>query len=258
MAHMTTDAAVLSKEAANFERIADELKSIVARVEATAADLDNHWQGAAARAAQSAIQRFHEAASAQINQLNDISNNIAIASARYSGTDDEHAGKLAAAMSMGGPDGANGREPSGSAVRPQSGGIHAVDFKQDGGPQPPSSPGTSPAHGAGPAGGGLPAPLQDYQRYLQGLAPLPTPRAPFNADQLKEQVKQQLEAGHDEYLKQLIADASSNKCTTHDVIRGLTEFGIADASALGGGLAAPWTGGVSLYLGLAAALASGG
>jgi hypothetical protein len=59
-------------------------------------------------------------------------------------------------------------------------------------------------------------------------------------------------------LKQLIADASSNKCTTHDVIRGLTEFGIADASALGGGLAAPSTGGVSLYLGLAAALASGG
>jgi uncharacterized protein YukE len=49
MAHMTTDAAVLSKEAANFERIADELKSIVARVEATAADLDDHWQGAAAR-----------------------------------------------------------------------------------------------------------------------------------------------------------------------------------------------------------------
>jgi WXG100 family type VII secretion target len=76
MAHMTTDAAVLSKEAANFERIADELKSIVARVEATAADLDNHWQGAAARAAQSAIQRFHEAASAQINQLNDISTTL--------------------------------------------------------------------------------------------------------------------------------------------------------------------------------------
>ena len=37
MAQMNTDAAVLAKEAANFERISGELKGVIAHVESTAA-----------------------------------------------------------------------------------------------------------------------------------------------------------------------------------------------------------------------------
>jgi uncharacterized protein YukE len=51
MAQMTTDAAILGRAAANFERIAEELKSAIAWVESTAAGLQSDWKGAAADAA---------------------------------------------------------------------------------------------------------------------------------------------------------------------------------------------------------------
>jgi len=91
---LQTDTGVLAKEAANFERIAGELKNAIARVEQTAADLDSHWQGAAAKAAQGAIIRFQQAAAAQVQQLNEISTNVQTASALYGTTDDERAGSL--------------------------------------------------------------------------------------------------------------------------------------------------------------------
>ncbi len=47
MAQMNTDAAVLAKEAANFERISGELKGVIAHVESVAGTLAGQWQGQA-------------------------------------------------------------------------------------------------------------------------------------------------------------------------------------------------------------------
>lgn len=104
-APLITDPAVLVKEAANFQRIADEIKAVITRVEQAATDLDNHWQGLAADAAKQALARYHEAATAQVQLLNEISTNLHTAAAKYTATDDEHSAQLASAMSygMGGP-----------------------------------------------------------------------------------------------------------------------------------------------------------
>ncbi len=56
MPQMNTDAAVLAKEASNFERISGELKSVIASVEATAGSLSGQWQGQAGIAAQTALE----------------------------------------------------------------------------------------------------------------------------------------------------------------------------------------------------------
>ena len=42
---MTTDPAVLSKEAGNFERISAELKGVISSVEGTAGALAGQWHG---------------------------------------------------------------------------------------------------------------------------------------------------------------------------------------------------------------------
>ena len=76
MAQMNTDAAVLAKEAANFERISGELKGVIAHVESTAGALAAQWHGQAGTAAQAALVRFQEAAARQVQELNDISANI--------------------------------------------------------------------------------------------------------------------------------------------------------------------------------------
>jgi WXG100 family type VII secretion target len=127
MAQLTTDAAALAKEASNFERIAAELKNVIARVESTAAGLDNHWRGIAAQAAQQAISRFQQAADAQVAQLNEISTGIHTAAAQYSTTDDERAGALASAMGIASD---NSKEHNG---------VQLVDWKQA--PTPTPSPG---------------------------------------------------------------------------------------------------------------------
>jgi WXG100 family type VII secretion target len=95
---MNTDAAVLAKEAANFERISGELKGVIAHVESTGGSLAAQWQGQAGMAAQNALVRFQEAAQQQIQQLNDISGNIHVAGTQYTSTDDDQSAALAATM----------------------------------------------------------------------------------------------------------------------------------------------------------------
>ncbi|MDT5212851.1 MAG: hypothetical protein QOK18_1090 [Mycobacterium sp.] len=119
MALMNTDSAVLSKEASSFERIASELKGVIAQVESTAGALSGQWRGQAATAAQAAIQRFHEAATRQVQALNDISNSVHTAAAQYASTDEEQGHSLSTAMgsSLGGPVSADSAGPS---VAPQA------------------------------------------------------------------------------------------------------------------------------------------
>ena len=69
MAQMNTDAAVLAKEAANFERISGELKGVIAHVESTAGTLAAQMVGQAGTAAQAALVRYNEAAARQIQEL---------------------------------------------------------------------------------------------------------------------------------------------------------------------------------------------
>ena len=100
MAQMNTDAAVLAKEAGNFERISGELKSVIAQVEGTASALAGSWQGQAGQAAQAALIRFQEAANRQVQELNDISNNISTAGVQYSTTDEDQSSTLHSAMNL--------------------------------------------------------------------------------------------------------------------------------------------------------------
>lgn len=100
MAGMNTDTAVLAKEAANFERISGELQSVMAQVESTGATLASQLQGQAGTAAQAALQRFHEAATKQVQELNDISQNIHHSGLQYTSTDDEGASSLSSAMNI--------------------------------------------------------------------------------------------------------------------------------------------------------------
>ncbi len=97
---MRTDAATLSAEAANFDRISTELKQVIQQVESTAGELAGHWRGQAGTAAQQALTRFHEAGQAQIKALNDISQNISSAGIQYSSSDDEQAGSLSSQMNF--------------------------------------------------------------------------------------------------------------------------------------------------------------
>ena len=93
MAQMNTDAAVLAKEASNFERISGELKGVIAHVESVAGSLAGQWHGQAGVAAQQSLIRFQEAANQQIQELNDISTNIHTAGAHYTSTDEEQIGR---------------------------------------------------------------------------------------------------------------------------------------------------------------------
>ncbi len=100
MAQMNTDAAVLAKEAGNFERIAGELRSVMAQVEGTAGSLQGQWHGQAGVAAQAALVRYHEAASQLNTELNDISNNISTAGVQYTSTDEDQSSTLQSAMNL--------------------------------------------------------------------------------------------------------------------------------------------------------------
>jgi WXG100 family type VII secretion target len=98
MPQMNADAAVLAKEASNFERIADELKAVIGAVDMTANTLKAQWTGQAGMAAQTALQRFDTAAATQIQELNDISTNVHTSGSQYTSTDDDQAGNLAHLM----------------------------------------------------------------------------------------------------------------------------------------------------------------
>lgn len=100
MAQMNTDAAVLAKEAANFERISGELQAVIGQVESTAGALAAQMVGQAGTAAQAALMRFHEAAARQIQELNDISANIHTSGTQYTATDEDQASTLAGSMNL--------------------------------------------------------------------------------------------------------------------------------------------------------------
>ncbi|GAA2548571.1 WXG100 family type VII secretion target [Mycolicibacterium diernhoferi] len=97
---MNTDAAVLAKEAANFESISGELKGVIAQVESTGGALAAQMVGQAGTAAQAALMRFHEAAARQVQELNDISANIHTSGTQYTATDDDQAATLSSAMNL--------------------------------------------------------------------------------------------------------------------------------------------------------------
>ncbi|HYZ68714.1 MAG TPA: WXG100 family type VII secretion target [Mycobacterium sp.] len=101
MAQMNTDAAVLAKEAANFERISGELQAVIGQVESTAGTLAAQMVGQAGTAAQAALMRFHEAAARQVQELNDISANIHTSGTQYTATDEDQASTLAGQMAQG-------------------------------------------------------------------------------------------------------------------------------------------------------------
>jgi WXG100 family type VII secretion target len=98
MAEMKTDAATLSAEASNFDRISGELTRVIATVEQTGGELSGHWRGAAGAAAQQALARFHEAGQTQIKALTDIHGNISHAGIQYQSADDEQASSLSSQM----------------------------------------------------------------------------------------------------------------------------------------------------------------
>ncbi|KAA1252122.1 WXG100 family type VII secretion target [Mycobacterium simiae] len=98
MAEMKADAATLATEAKTFDRISDELKASIGHVESTASALQTAWRGEAGQAAQAAIQRFHEAATNQIRELNQISTNIWSAGMNYSRTDNHQSSLLSSQM----------------------------------------------------------------------------------------------------------------------------------------------------------------
>jgi WXG100 family type VII secretion target len=100
MAEMRTDAATLSAEAQNFDRISGELQRVISQVEQTGGELAGHWLGAAGTAAQNALNRFHEAGQQQIKALSDISTNIHGAGIQYSKADDEQASALSSQMNL--------------------------------------------------------------------------------------------------------------------------------------------------------------
>jgi len=97
---MNTDAAVLAKEAANFERISGELKGVIGQVESTGSALAAQMVGQAGTAAQAALARFHEAAAKQVQELNEISANIHTSGIQYTSTDDDQAATLSSAMNI--------------------------------------------------------------------------------------------------------------------------------------------------------------
>jgi WXG100 family type VII secretion target len=100
MAEMRTDAAALSAEASNFDRISGELQQVIGQVEATGGELAGHWRGQAGAAAQQALARFHEAGQAQIKALGDISTSIHGAGVEYTKADDEQASSLSSQMNF--------------------------------------------------------------------------------------------------------------------------------------------------------------
>jgi WXG100 family type VII secretion target len=97
-AGMETDAAVLAKEASNFERISGELQAIMGAVDATAGGLKAAWQGEAGGAGQAALLRYQEAAQTQRTLLDEISMNIHGSGVDYTATDTDQASVVQTAM----------------------------------------------------------------------------------------------------------------------------------------------------------------
>lgn len=137
---MNVDTAVLRKEAANFERIADSLKDQASKVQQTATDLlaDHSWKGPARDAAQTALNRYVEAAQAMARGLNDTSTNLGIAGLLYDTTDGEQSSRLTHAMGLG--DNADDKKHGHVQTaddKHHDGHVHSVDNANGGIPQLP-------------------------------------------------------------------------------------------------------------------------
>jgi WXG100 family type VII secretion target len=233
MANLTTDAAILAKEASNFERIADELKTEIARVEQTANELLNsHWQGTAASAAEGAIARFKEAANSQVRELNDISTNIQTAGAQYSTTDSERSGAIASAMgsAMGGPNGSNGH---GSAPAQQNGQVH------------PATAGTA---GSGVRGGvspgvfrhsnDAPNPIQlvDFKQGPgPGPTPTPVPTPPVTGDPIRLPPRTTMNTSPPTAMNPSNHEPGKHQCSPGEIAKDTT-IAVGGAGAIAGGI----------------------
>ena len=80
---IATDAAALQAAATEFDAVSSELKSSIGAVDSDAGELTSQLQGPAGASAQAAFARFQEAATKQINQLNDIGGDVARAGVQY-------------------------------------------------------------------------------------------------------------------------------------------------------------------------------
>ena len=98
MAEMKTEASVLAQEAENFDRIASELQGVKGNVDATAGSLAGAWQGQAGAAAQQALERYNQAADAQLRQLQEISQQIGGSGKSYEAADSDQANDLSSQM----------------------------------------------------------------------------------------------------------------------------------------------------------------
>lgn len=84
---MHTDDPVLIQSAADYDRISGELQSRLRAIEAEADALMPSLQGQTGTAAQQAAARYNEAANAEINELQTISQNIHHSGVQYSSSD---------------------------------------------------------------------------------------------------------------------------------------------------------------------------
>ncbi|OBA77134.1 type VII secretion protein EsxB [Mycobacterium sp. 1554424.7] len=100
MAEMRTDAATLSAEAGNFDKISGELRAVMGQVEQTGGELAQHFRGPAGVAAQEALARFHEKAQNQSRVLDEIVSKISGAGIQYTTADDDATSTLASQMNF--------------------------------------------------------------------------------------------------------------------------------------------------------------
>ncbi|OLP01209.1 WXG100 family type VII secretion target [Mycolicibacterium porcinum] len=98
---LKVDPAVLAQEADNFGRIAGELKTVMSHVEMIGNTLKGNLNSpAAGAAAQSALNRFHEAASKVNQELDEISTNLHLGNKNYGSADEDHGSNLASTMNI--------------------------------------------------------------------------------------------------------------------------------------------------------------
>lgn len=97
---LVADPAGLAAEAATFERIAGEIKGVIARVEGTAAELISDLRGGAGTAAQTALTHYNEAALKINQELDDVTQNLQQANVGYVTSDEDQAAGIAQAMNM--------------------------------------------------------------------------------------------------------------------------------------------------------------
>ncbi|RFD27197.1 WXG100 family type VII secretion target EsxB [Mycobacterium uberis] len=100
MAEMTTAATILNQQAARFDNIASGLSQERTAVDSVGTGFQGSWQGQAATAATSALQRFDDAIVTQISELQRIVENLNRSGANYTNTDEEAQQSLSSKMNF--------------------------------------------------------------------------------------------------------------------------------------------------------------